>query len=86
MAMSELQREEILEQRSNSRGRVKNARMLADFRSQQQNRSGVAAADDAVSKAAKRSSDYLHLQVVNLNLYLICRPTLGAWRDEREVE
>ncbi|KAF5325313.1 hypothetical protein D9619_009790 [Psilocybe cf. subviscida] len=53
MAMSELQREEILEQRSNSRGRVKNARMLADFRLQQQNR-GSAVADDAVSKAAKR--------------------------------
>ncbi|KAF8960863.1 hypothetical protein BDZ97DRAFT_1273077 [Flammula alnicola] len=53
LAMTEFQREQILEERSGERQRIQNAKMLADLVRQQQ-RGGAIGADDSVSRAAKR--------------------------------
>ncbi|KAH9474656.1 RNA polymerase-associated protein [Psilocybe cubensis] len=50
LAMTEFQREQVLEERAGERQRIQNARMLADLVRQQRGGSG----DDSVSRAAKR--------------------------------
>jgi len=50
--MTEVRREQILEERAEERQRLQNARQIADLVRQQ--RSGVPAAEENVSRAAKR--------------------------------
>ena len=53
--MTEFNRERILEERSEQKQRLQNARALADMvKQQQRGGSGVASGDDNVSRAAKR--------------------------------
>ena len=52
--MTEFNRERILEERSEQKQRLQNARALADMVKQQQRGGGVTPGDDSVSRAAKR--------------------------------
>ena len=66
LAMTEFNRERILEERSEKKQRLQNARALADMVKQQQrggggggSGSGVVPGDDSVSRAAKRMPNFL---------------------------
>ena len=62
--MTEFNRERILEERSEQKQRIHNARVLANMVKQQQRggSGGGVPGDDSVSRAAKRMSDYSFLQ------------------------
>lgn len=57
LAMTEFNRERILEERSEQKQRLQTARALEDMVKQQQ-RGGVAHGDDSVSRAAKRMRSF----------------------------
>lgn len=58
LAMTEFNRERILEERSEQKQHLQNVRALEDMVKQQQ-RGGVASGDDSVSRAAKRMLRFL---------------------------
>ena len=60
--MTEFNRERILEERSEQKQHLQNARALEDLVKQQQ-RGGVALGDDSVSRAAKRMLSFLCLSL-----------------------
>jgi len=58
LSMTEVRREQILEERAEERQRLQNARQIADLVRQQ--RSGVPTAEENVSRAAKRKLLFWH--------------------------
>lgn len=65
LAMTEFNRERILEERSEQKQRLQTARALEDMVKQQQ-RGGVALGDDSVSRAAKRMFSFWCLSLISL--------------------
>lgn len=81
--MTEVRREQILEERAAERQRIQNARQIADLVRQQ--RTGAANTDESVSRAAKRAFIQTDFFLVGLTK-MRDRPTHCAWGDEGEGE
>lgn len=76
LAMTEFQREQILEERLEEKQKLQNARTLADMVRQQQ-RNGGASADDSHSRGAKRMS-FVTFEASSL-IVTSFRPTSCSW-------
>jgi RNA polymerase-associated protein RTF1 len=82
--MTEVRREQILEERAEERQRLQNARQIADLVRQQ--RSGVPVAEENVSRAAKRKLLFWIIIHQSFQTIVSTRSTYSSRGNERESQ